>query len=133
VVALEKGAALELDQYVRGTSRQPDHDFWFSNPHLHARQVNQNGKVVGYYYLNRGVIGPAAWKNPKDGKLLLTLACRDASALATAIRIAVPGINHSAVRFAFEAGLRLTSFAHFLNTGSFARMEQYIPSEQLLY
>ena len=133
VVALEKAAAMELDQYIRGTSRQADHDFWFNNPNLQAKQVAQNGKVIGYYYLNRGVIGPAAWRYPEDAELLLILACREASALAIQIRIAVPGINHSAVRFAFEAGLRLTSFAHFLSTGSFGRMEQYIPSGQSLY
>ncbi len=133
LVALEKAAAMELDQYVRGTRRKADHDFWFSNPNLQGRQLHQNGTVIGYYYLNRGVIGPAAWKHPKDAELILTMACRDASALASEIRIAVPGINHAALRFVFDAGLRLTSFAHFLSTGSFGRMEQYIPSGQSLY
>lgn len=133
VAPLEKPVVMEIDQRIRGTSREPDHDFWFSNPNLQKKQVLQKGRVIGYYYLNRGVIGPAAWKQPHHAETVLAFACREASVLAPEIRIALPGINHAALRFAFDAGLRLTSFAHFLSTASFGRMEQYIPSGQSLY
>ena len=85
-----------------------------------------------YYYLNRGGIGPAAWKEPEHGEAVMTLACREAADMAPAIRFAVPGINHLALRFAFESSLRLTSFAHFLTTSTFGRMGQYLPSSPLL-
>lgn len=131
--SLEKPVAMEIDQLIRGTRREPDHNFWFSNPNLQKKQVLQNGSVIGYYYLNRGTIGPAAWKQPHHAETVLSLACREASVLAPEIRIALPGINHAALRFAFDAGLRLTSSAHFLSTASFGRMEQYIPSGQSLF
>jgi GNAT superfamily N-acetyltransferase len=133
VAPLEKPMGLEIDQQVRGTSRQPDHDFWFSNPNLQKKQVLHKGNAIGYYYLNRGMIGPAGWKAPHHAEPMLILACQEASTLATEIRIAVPGINHAALRFAFNSGLRLTSSAHFLSTGPFGRIEQYIPSGQSLY
>jgi hypothetical protein len=63
----------------------------------------------------------------------LTLACRDAAAMAPSIRLAIPGINHAALRFAFESGLRLTSFAHLLATAPFGRLEQYLPSGPSLF
>ena len=122
-----------LDEQVRGTGRQADHDFWCDHLGLQGRQVLQNGEVLGYYYANRGVVGPAAWKRPQDGEPLLTLACREAAAMAPQIRIAVPGINHLGLRFALDSGLRLTSFAHFLTTAQFGRMEQYLPSGPALY
>jgi GNAT superfamily N-acetyltransferase len=133
VVSLEKPVVMRIDQQIRGTSRQADHDLWFSNPHLQRKQVLHKGNAIGYYYLNRGVIGPAGWTEPQHAEPMLTLACQEASALSTEIRMAVPGINHAALRFAFDTGLRLTSFAHFLSTGVFGLMEQYIPSGQSLY
>jgi hypothetical protein len=87
---------------------------------------------MGYYYLNRGGIGPAAWKEPELGEAVITLACREPADMASTIRFAVPGINHLALRFVFESGLRLTSFAHFLTTSTFGRIGQYLPSAPLL-
>ena len=133
VAPLEKPVVMEIDRQIRGTSREPDHDFWFSNPNLQKKQVLQNGRVVGYYYLNRGVIGPAAWKQPHHAETVLSLACRDAMVQSPEVRMAVPGINHAALQFAFNTGLRLTSFAHFLSTASFGQMAQYIPSGQSLF
>jgi hypothetical protein len=74
-----------------------------------------------------------AWNKPQDGEPVLALACQEATAIAPQIRIAVPGVNHSALRFAFASGLRLTSFAHFLTTAPFGRMESYLPSGPSLY
>lgn len=133
VEALEKSQAMDLDQEIRGTRRPVDHELWLDRLSLQGRQVLRDGEVVGYYYLGKGAIGPVAWKRPGDGEALLTLACQESIALAPQIRLAVPGINHSALRFAFDSGLRLTSFAHFLTTAPFGRMEGYLPWGPGLY
>lgn len=134
VSELDKSTAMTLDEQIRATGRQVDHDFWFDLPNMRGRQVDRNGEVVAYfYYQDSGLIGPAAWKEPVLAETILNLACREASELSPDIRFAVPGINHSALRYAFESGLRLTSFAHFLTTSHFGRLEQYLPSGQSLY
>jgi GNAT superfamily N-acetyltransferase len=133
VEALEKSHAMDLDQEMRGTRRPADHELWLDRLGLQGRQVLRDGKVVGYYYLGKGNIGPVAWNKPGDGEALLTLACQESSAIVPQIRLAVPGINHSALRFAFDSGLRLTSFAHFLTTAPFGRIEGYLPWGPGLY
>lgn len=133
VAALEKSQAMELDQAIRGTGRRADHDFWGDRSGLQGRQVLRKGEVIGYYYLGKGGIGPVAWRKPQDSEPVPVLACREATTIVPHIRLAVPGINHSALRFAFDSGLRLTSFAHFLTTAPFGRMEQYLPSGPSLY
>ncbi len=129
---LDKTLTSELDPHVWGAQRRVDHDLWSDTLGFRGRQVLRNGQPIGYYYLNRGGIGPAAWKEPEHGEAVMTLACREAEDMASTIRFAVPGINHLALRFAFESGLRLTSFAHFLTTSTFGRMGQYLPSAPLL-
>lgn len=133
VAALEKSQAMDLDQEIRGTRRRADHELWLDRLGLQGRQVLRDGEVLGYYYLNKGAIGPVAWKKPQDGEPVLALACQEATAIAPQIRIAVPGVNHSALRFAFDSSLHLTSFAHFLTTAPFGRMESYLPSGPSLY
>jgi len=133
VVSLEKPVAMGIDQRIRGTSRQPDHDLWLNNPHMQKKQVLHDGNPIGYYYLDRGTVGPAGWTEPHHAEAVLTLACQDACALSAGIRMAVPGINHTALRFALDTRLRLTSVAHFLSTGVFGSMEQCIPSGQSLH
>jgi GNAT superfamily N-acetyltransferase len=133
VAPLEKAQAMSLDQEIRGTSRGPEHDLWCGAPGIRGRQVLRAGRTLGYYYLGGGVIGPAAWKEPRDGEAVLALACRESAEASPEVRIAVPGINHLALRFAFESGLRLTGFSHFLTTAPFGRMERYIPSGPMLY
>ncbi|MBE7556016.1 MAG: GNAT family N-acetyltransferase [Anaerolineales bacterium] len=133
VVTLEKSQAVALDQEIRATGRGADHDFWRDGWGLQGRQVILAGEVIGYYYLGKGGIGPVAWREPQDGQAVLALACNEATAMTPHIRFAVPGINHSALRFAFDSGLRLTSFAHFLTSASFGRMDQYLPQGPGLY
>lgn len=133
VAALEKSQAMDLDREIRGTRRRADHELWLDRLGLQGRQVLRDREVLGYYYLNKGAIGPVAWRKPQDGEALLTLACQEATAMTPQIRLAVPGINHSALRFALDSGLRLTSFAHFLTTAPFGRIGQYLPSGPSLY
>jgi hypothetical protein len=132
VAPLKKELAMELDQALRGTRREPEHELWTQHMPV-AREVRHNGKPVGYYYVNRGTIGPAAWKDPAAAADVLTLAALDAAASAPNVRLSVPGINHSAIRFAMSHGFRLTSLAHFLTTGSFGQLEQYVPSGPLFF
>jgi GNAT superfamily N-acetyltransferase len=133
VATLEKPQVMALDQEIRGTGRRADHDFWWDGLGLQGRQVIRAREVVGYYYLGKGGIGPVAWKKPQDGEPVLTLACREAATATPQIRLSIPGVNHSALRFAFDSGLRLTSFAHFLTTAPFGQMTQYLPSGPSLY
>lgn len=65
--------------------------------------------------------------------VFMTFTGKNASAAAAKIRIALPAANHAAIRFALDSGLRLTSSAHFLSSGTVGMMEQYIPSGQSLY
>jgi len=133
VAMLDKHVAVEIDREIRGTGREFDHEFWLGAGGSQGRQVLYNGNVIGYFYLGRGNIGPAAWKRPQEAEVMMTLACREAAEVAPEISFSVPGINHAALQFAFDSGMRLTNCFHFLTTAPFGRMEQYIPSGPALY
>lgn len=133
VTTLDKAQAIALDQEIRATGRGADHDFWQGGGGVQGRLVIRAGEVVGYYYLGKGGIGPVAWRKPQHGEPVLTLACHEAATATAQIRLFIPGINHAALRYAFNAGLRLTSFAHFLTTAPFGQMTQYLPSGPGLY
>ncbi len=133
VATLDKGAAMDIDRDIRGTGREPDHEFWLGTGSFQGRQVLLEGRVIGYYYLGMGGIGPAAWKRPQEAEVMMTLACREAAETTPEISFSVPGINHAALRFAFDSGMRLTGCCHFLTTASFGRLDQYIPSGPGLY
>lgn len=127
VAPLDKAFAMHLDQTIRGTRREVDHDYFVATG-SHGRQVFHKGDSIGYYYLEDSRIGPAAWSEAAHSEALLTLACREASAAAANVSFQVPGLNHAALRFALQSGLRLTSFSHLLMSAPFGRLEQYIPS-----
>jgi GNAT superfamily N-acetyltransferase len=124
---LETSLALDLDRSTRGTPRAVDHEF-FAAEGRRGRQVTRDGEPIGYYYLHDGAIGPAAWRQPQHAELILAAACREASAESTTVSFDAPGINHAAVRFALESGLRLAPHGHLLQSAPFGRMEQYLPS-----
>ena len=123
---------MQFDREIRGTSRQLEHELW-DRMGLKGTQMSKEGKVVGYYYLGRGGIGPAAWKDPTCAHALMTQASREAIAIGPEVTFLVPGINHDALQFAFAHGLRLTNVAHFLTTTSFGHMERYLPSGPAFY
>lgn len=130
---LEEDVAGELDLTVRGTHREVDHRFWSGPAGLAGRQVLRVGKVVGYYYLGEGSVGPAAWTDPDQAEAVMTLALGEAAATSSRVGLVAPGINHSAVRFALASGLRLTNVNQFLTSASFGDMKRYLPSGPLLY
>jgi hypothetical protein len=133
VEPLEIVTAIEMDEQVRATGREIDHRFWLSEAGHSGRQVLRQGSVVGYYYFNRGTIGPAAWLDPQDAEGLMRAACREAAAEVGQVRMMIPGANHDAIRFALRAGLRLAVYSHLLTTSVFGRMEQYLSSGPLLF
>jgi GNAT superfamily N-acetyltransferase len=133
VEPLALSSATHLDGQVRATGRELDHSFWLFESGHEGRQVIRDGRVVGYYYLNRGTIGPAAWADPVDAEALLETACREAMRQSEQARMMIPGVNHVAIRSALKAGLRLITFSHLLTTAPFGRMEQYLSSGPQLF
>jgi GNAT superfamily N-acetyltransferase len=131
-VELEPGVAEAIDRRIRGTGREVDHKMW-TRREGSARQVEYDGRVVGYCYAAGGIVGPAAWTGPQHATAVLSPALRDAALQASGIRLSVPGVNHAALKFALDAGLRLTGKAHLLATSPFGCMEQYLPSGPSLF
>jgi GNAT superfamily N-acetyltransferase len=130
---LELAGATELDAQVRAAAREADHNFWLAKSGHQGRRLMRDGRAVGYYYFNQGTIGPAAWADTKDASALIEAACSEAARDASQVRLMIPGINHTAIRFALNAGLRLVAFSHLLTTAPFGRMEQYLASGPLLF
>ncbi len=93
----------------------------------------RDGRAVGYYYFSNGTIGSAAWLEDDDAEALLESACREASEQAEQVRLMIPGVNHSAIRFALRSGLKLVSYSHLLTTAPFGQMEKYLPSGPSLF
>ncbi|HEX8144781.1 MAG TPA: GNAT family N-acetyltransferase [Pyrinomonadaceae bacterium] len=133
VQPLDISSAMELDGQVRATAREADHMFWLAQPGYQGRQIIAGGRVAGYYYFNHGLIGPAAWAHREDAPAVIEAACREAAEGASQVRLMIPGINHMAIRFALDSGLRLTAYSHLLTTAPFGLMEQYLPSGPSLF
>jgi len=132
VQTLERAFATAVDKTILGTGREVDHDF-FARRGWQGRQLLHDGHRVGYFYVDGGSIGPAAWISGEHAEALLVLACREASASGAEVTLRIPGMNHAALRFAFEAGLRLTGFAHLLMSAPFGHLEGYLPSGPSLF
>jgi GNAT superfamily N-acetyltransferase len=132
VEPLTMSVVMAIDGEIRATRRESDHGFWLGGQ-AEGRQVVSRGRPVGYYYLSHGVIGPAAWSSPDDAEALIGLALRDAARASGTVRLMIPGINHTAIRRALAAGLRLAGFSHLLTTAPFGRMDQYLPSGPSLF
>jgi len=125
---LRTDVASALDVVVRGTPRPLDHAF-FRTGEGSALQLERDGKPIGYFYASQGVIGPAAWLEPEDAPLVLAAALREARRQqSNKVRLMIPGVNHAALTLALAAGLKLSGAAHFMTSGSFGRLEQYLPS-----
>jgi GNAT superfamily N-acetyltransferase len=130
---LDRAEALSIDERIRGTRREMDHEFWQAVLKAEARQVVRDGRVVGYYYAGNGTVGPAAWLDAEDADAVLESAARVASAQAEQIRLMIPGPNHAAIRFALRSGLKLSAYAHLLTTAPFGQMDKYLASGPSLF
>jgi hypothetical protein len=129
---LDRAFGMTMDEIVLGTRREADHDL-MHRIGWQGRQVSWNGRRIGYYYINQGSIGPAAWIDQAYAAPLLSLACREASAQAESVILRPCGMNHEAIRFAVGAGMRLMAFSHLLTTASFGHLDQYIPSGPAIF
>jgi hypothetical protein len=131
---LDSSVAEDIDLIVRGTRRPVEHRFWSGPAGLRGRQVLRHGRLAGYFYhAPGGVIGPAGWTDPGDAGAVLALACREAAEASSFIRLSIPGINHAALRFALDAGMRFEVLGHLLASAPVGRMEQYLASGALLF
>lgn len=124
---LDRSLANQLDRVTLGYQRDIDHDY-LASVGSRGRQVSRDGRAIGYYYVDGSTIGPAAWQDTRDAEALLSLACREAAAAGTSITLEIPGMNHTALRFALNSGLLLTNFSHLLMSETFGRLENYVPS-----
>lgn len=125
--------AASIDAEVRATRREVDHRFWLEEAGHQAMEVRREGHTIGYFYFNKGTIGPAAWTGAEQARALLDAACREAAQDSGQVRLMIPGVNHAAIRFALDSGLRLAAFTHLLTSATFGRMEQYLASGPSLF
>ncbi|MDT8306774.1 MAG: GNAT family N-acetyltransferase [Anaerolineae bacterium] len=128
VVPLEPAVAMALDLIMLGAMRPEDHAMWHQQRGMVGRQLLYRNQPAGYFYVRDGTIGPAAWADRRHGETLMAAAMAEAGAAAPTVRLSIPGMNHTALRLAFDAGLHLTGFAHLLTTTPFPRMSLYLPS-----
>ena len=121
-----------LDRELVGVERQVDHAYW--NAHGFARRaVHRDGRVVGYYYLIDGIVGPAGWVSDIDGEETLGFAIREAASTHDTVALSIPGMNHVALPVALACGLRLVRMSHILWTSPIGHMDRYVPSGPMLF
>ena len=60
-------SAASVDRTIRGVPRAVDHEWWAQKAGVVGRSVTKRGQLAGYYYVDKGQIGPAAWLAPEDG------------------------------------------------------------------
>ena len=125
-------AIAELDREAVGVERRVDHEYWAEHK-FSLRVVNRHERVVGFYYLVDGLIGPAAWASELDGEEVLGFAIREAAASHTVVAMSVPGTNHVALGVALASGLRLIRMSHLLWTAPIGDMTRYVPSGPMLF
>lgn len=121
-----------LDHQAVGVERRVDHEYW----HAHGfglRAVTHRERVVGFYYLIDGIIGPAAWASDVDGEETLGFAIREAATSKSVVALSIPGTNHVALRTALTCGLRLIRMSHLLWTAPIGDMTRYVPSGPMLF
>ena len=132
VAPLDLELTRQMDRQVRGCERMGDQEFLSSLPGV-ARQVFRNSQPIGYFHVQGGVIGPAAWTDESAAQELLSLALDEALMQVEEVRLMIPGLNREALRFCNERGLKLVSVAHLMATETFGRMDAYLPSGPLLF
>jgi len=122
-----------IDAEIRATPRLEDHRWLLGRPDAACWLLERGGEPMAYAYTSGGRVGPAAWTDPRQAEELLVLALQQAASGGARVMLSVPGPNHSVLRLALAAGLRLRSHAHFLSTRPLGRPEQYLPQGPLLY
>jgi GNAT superfamily N-acetyltransferase len=130
--ALEPAFAEAVDAKIRGAARPQDHAFFrgalTGEANTHAFQVWSGREPVGYFYLNGGAIGPAAWLSESVAPALLAHALCLAQKESGSVKLAALGMNTAAISAAQNAGLKIVGSAHLLMSGPIGKLSQYIPS-----
>jgi len=129
---LEPAHASAIDQIVRGTPRSQDHAFLVASG-ARGIELEIDGKIAGYYYVQGGAIGPAAWLDEQHAEAVLEYALRDASIQTGVVKLVALGLNETAVRLASAYGLRLVGASHWLRSEPFGRLNCYVPSGPALF
>lgn len=129
---LAPAEAGEIDRRVRGTDRRADHDYWLAEGH-EGFLVVRGGHTLGYFWEHEGTIGPAAWLEEEAGNAVIVAALAHAQSRAPQVKLIALGLNHTAIRAAIDAGLRLISSSHFLRSAPFGELEKYLPSGPALF
>jgi len=124
---LEPTTAATVDGVVRAARRPIDHPYFIARGARGFQTEGAHG-VTGYFYVNAGVIGPAAWLHPGDGESVLACALREAASDAPRVKLMFLGTNGPALRAAAAHGLRLVGTAHWLRSAPFGKLDQYLPS-----
>lgn len=128
---LELPVLARLDVEVRGTARDADHAYFLRSASAH--QVRAGKEIVGYFFAQDGVIGPAAWTRPEHARAVIDGAVRVAARMTPEIKLMTLGLNHEAVRAALALGLRLVGTGHFLRSQPFGALERYLPSGPVFF
>ena len=126
-------AAASIDRTIRGVPRIVDHEWWARTAGVVGRSVTKRGRLAGYFYVDKGQIGPVAWLASEDGASVIAHAMHEAARDAGEVKIVVPGMNRVGLEAVLGSGLHLVRNSHLLWTEPFGRMEQYIPSGPLLF
>jgi len=131
--ALTPDRVASLDRVLIGVRRDGDHEYWLGRDGARGAVVTNGREAVGYYYVHGGTIGPIGWTDAVVGDGVLGLALRDAASAGGEVQLTIPGMNHTALRFAYGSGLRLIRTSHLLWTEPVGDMERYVPSGPLLF
>jgi GNAT superfamily N-acetyltransferase len=121
-----------LDREVRRVSREVDHTWWRSTGAT-PFHVNRDGRIIGWFYVLDGVIGPGGWTDPGDGPAVMALAVHEAVRQSPTVRWVAVGVNHHAIRAAIDAGLRVVGTAHLLQSEGIGAVDRYLPSGPALF
>jgi hypothetical protein len=120
-----------IDQVILGFGRDPDHEFLLGErqAYLYFRE----GRLVGYGYIGKDVVGPVALLEEGDFPAVLAQAEAEAAARhEEEFGLNLPLVNRAAVGYLLERGFQLDTFIMlFLSDEPFGRFENYIFSSPL--
>jgi ribosomal protein S18 acetylase RimI-like enzyme len=122
----------KIEQEVRGTRREIEHRF-FAHELNAGFQVMRGPACVGYFYCNRGSIGPAAWCDDEHAEAVMSLAVKTALAQHEEIQFVALGVNQRAIRLALSLGLSLVMITNLLANRPFGALDRYLPYGPALF
>lgn len=128
--------AVDIDRSAAFPDRAVDHAFWLEGAGGHRGwEVRHDGRTVGYVQVDGERVGPAAWldDDPAVAAAVLGVGIAAVARDSGHARLSIPGVNHDALRYAFDLGLRVASWGTFLTTEPFGDLRRYVTSGPLLF